>query len=450
MSSVLKRALEIFNGPNPVVHLYARRYRVPSETKGGVTYEVDLQVPECDHPHWADRKVICKHIEAARMEEAIRLKRGELQSIPNPYRNAPYYDAVCGIEEEAVYEMLRCLGAQHPYVLKDFYAKKGRANRHRPPICYGDLLVLGGIAALGDRPSRKSRFKVQDYLQRPKMKASTQRNRQRSSHLTKVLESVIMQTANCVRASARRFAMDSFWLKTPNSEIKRKGKTHVLYSRSAKINWAVDIDTLVCVAFDVADEDENDQKLFDLTWKQLKRFIVEVFFADKGYDDADHYEEVANAGGQAYILRRDYENAKPQAGKPHFNKMLAMMQTAYWEQFQPVYSYRQLVECAIHSLKTVKRVLRGRLAESLRNEIMLLILVHNLRMLLFARYEHGIEIPFADERAMAVIDSAMPLYKKRQERAAERAKATKAAAPKTATRKAARKKKVVRQRKKAA
>lgn len=219
--------------------------------------------------------------------------------------------------------------------------------------------------------------------------------------------------------SARDFGVDSMFLKSPNSEIRRKGKDVVLTSRLAKINWFIDLDTLVCVAADVAEhEDVNDQILFDRGWKKMTGFTINRLSADPGYDASRHFENVAEAGGTAYILIKDREEAHPQVGKKHFNKMLKMQKERYWEEFHPNYRYRQLVECGIHAFKSIKRKIFGRLRETIENEVMLMLLVHNLRMLLYARYEHGIDIPFADQRTMALIDSVMIRRKAKQARKA--------------------------------
>ena len=55
-------------------------------------------------------------------------------------------------------------------------------------------------------------------------------------------------------------------------------------------------------------------------------------------------------------------------------------------------------------MRTIANTLRSRFEECLVNEAMMLCIVYNLIRLLHARYEFGIEIPWAYERAMRIID----------------------------------------------
>jgi SWIM zinc finger len=90
-------------------------WEVPSQTDSS-KYTVSLKRLTCECKYWREHHRVCKHIEAARLTEAsTRLDRGEnadLEQTPNPYKNAPHYDALKEAETSILLELVRCLGLE--------------------------------------------------------------------------------------------------------------------------------------------------------------------------------------------------------------------------------------------------------------------------------------------------------------------------------------------------
>jgi hypothetical protein len=102
------RALQIVYGEKPVVRLDPNGplWEVPSETQGTVTYLVNLDRISCECAYYRDTRRVCKHIEAARIVESARQlevnEHGEIRSVPNPYKNAAYYERLKRVEDALV------------------------------------------------------------------------------------------------------------------------------------------------------------------------------------------------------------------------------------------------------------------------------------------------------------------------------------------------------------
>jgi hypothetical protein len=124
---------------------------VPSQSNSG-SYMVDLKRMTCECPNWRKHRRPCKHIYAAVIQKAKDAKKSvpELQPVPNPYKNPPYYDQIMKHADRLIGELLRCAGAQIPYVAHD---PDKKARRKKTPM--GDILVCAGLATRDNKPSRK-------------------------------------------------------------------------------------------------------------------------------------------------------------------------------------------------------------------------------------------------------------------------------------------------------
>lgn len=111
------KALQIVYGDRPVVRMDPKGivWEVPSQTDSS-KYTVNLKRVTCECRYWRDKRRVCKHIEAARFTEAgTRVDQGEGVDLPptsNPYKNAPYYDALKEAETSILLQLVRCLGLE--------------------------------------------------------------------------------------------------------------------------------------------------------------------------------------------------------------------------------------------------------------------------------------------------------------------------------------------------
>lgn len=87
------RALQIVNGEEPVVHIGGDVFSVPSETRCA-RYVVNMEHLTCECPYWRKVHAPCKHIEAVRIFRSNNVppSDGGIRTLPNPYKNPPWYD----------------------------------------------------------------------------------------------------------------------------------------------------------------------------------------------------------------------------------------------------------------------------------------------------------------------------------------------------------------------
>jgi len=403
-------ALQIVFGERPIIG-EGDIWDVPSQSDDD-TYQVNLKKKTCECADWRKHRRPCKHIYAAAMHKA-KVSEDEIavvESIPNPYKNPPYYDHIMANSDRLVAELLRCLGARIPYVPHN---PKKKARRCLVPL--GDIFVCAALGTLDNKPSRKivrdpEYLAFRQLLRGPAPCSGLIRKAFLLDELTKALNGAIRSVGDCVKYLETDFALDAKYFKTPNYEIKieqRAGKEKVVVrSRKAKLQWCVGRLTLVPVAVEVADGDANDQLFFDPLFDQIAdRFVINGIHADAGYCAAPHFERVAAVGGTAWIDFK--EDSKPQKGFPHFNDMLKFHRDNY-DDWKARYNPRSLIETANSVLgRTIKRVVRARTFTARKNEMLLMVLIYGLVRLLFARKKYGIHIPFADERAMREIDAVL-------------------------------------------
>lgn len=426
MSHAKKKARNLFFSDGLIIHLGGLSFKVQSQTTSGLWYVVciDQNNLDCECAAWRNQKPkkgrakqACYHIEACRMQYAVRIKgSSQLPKVSNHYSNAPWYNAVKRVEKRCVMELLRCLGALNPYVLADFYTEEGASNRKRPPACAGDLLFFAGLQAYENTASRftvddPQYFEERGFLQRPVLSPSTLSTYMAEKEMTKVIRRAINRTAMAVHSRARHFAIDSAYFRTPNSEVHLRRGELAMKQVNAQLQWVVDLETLVAIDAYFADEYDSDQNWFIPVMKALIPFTVESIHADSGYSDRKHYDWVRkNLAGpsgpaKAWIDFKDDNRRKPDPKYPHYTEMLDIYLSCK-DQWHEGYDPRCLIEVAHHIMKArFKRRLRSRLEVSLENELLAMVLVHNLCRLIVAYHQHGVIIPFADDRAMTLIDS---------------------------------------------
>lgn len=289
-----------------------------------------------------------------------------------------------------------------------------KAKRGRPPVPIGDIFIAACLATYFNRPSRKAvgiTHPIAEWLfERGKAPAAiTLRFAMKTERLTKCLLEALRLTSSAVRSFETKFAMDSSYYKTPNYGIlaQRRGSDTIILEkiRNAKMHIAISLETLMVVAVETSDGEESDLSYFMPLLEQINgRFLIDEILADAGYYQPSHFEAVKERGGVAFIDQK--VNAK-ENGSPHHDEMVRLRKKNFDDWFDG-YRYRPLVECSNSSMKrTIKRVIRARLERSRQNELLLICVVYNLMRLMEARIERGIDIPWASEEALQLIDNVV-------------------------------------------
>jgi hypothetical protein len=173
-------------------------------------------------------------------------------------------------------------------------------------------------------------------------------------------------------------------------------------SKSAKMHLAYATKSKMIVGATVTDGDDHDAPQFLRIFEQFcRRFRIDEVLADAAYDSREIYEAVAACGGKAYVDRKS--NAK-RGEHGHYAEMHRLRDEDYDAWFER-YRFRTLAECANSSLKrTIKRVIRARLERSRDNEMLLICLTYNLLRLIDARAKFGVDIEWADDETLRMID----------------------------------------------
>jgi transposase len=431
-SNIRRKGLEIAWGERPIVRDETKRKKrrsdedalniwyVPSQSSSN-SYEVNLRKKTCQCAFWKDQHVWCKHLEAARIqkakEEYDESPDDEIELLPvaNPYRQAPWYDALAEEEETLVRQLARSLGRRFPH------EQTGKRGRPRLPL--GDIIACGINAAYLNRPSRKSKpLHAEELIQGARPPSpQTVRKAMQSTEVTAALRESIKQVALCTSKIDTSFSIDATLMKTPLSQIHyvrmAQLQRPVLKILNCKVTYAIGVDTFIAYGIDVADGRTSDQVLFTKTMDQFQDFVrFDMVLADAGYDSEEHFKYVGEKGGKPIIAIRDLLKRQPQLNKPHFNMALKM-----WKAKDPAwikgYGKRALSESGNSCLKrTVKRVIRARNEPSRENEVLFAMLAYNLMWLIRARAKHRIDIPWAAQATLDQIDQIVEDNRLKRER----------------------------------
>jgi hypothetical protein len=231
-----------------------------------------------------------------------------------------------------------------------------------------------------------------------------------SAQLKAMLKRAINRTADCVRKIETGFAADSTYLKSSYAQVTEtvqdeNGNFLTRFSPRrgpVMLQIMVGVETLVAVAADIDIHDKH--ALIPLIQQMETRFVIEDVYADAGYCVGENFEYIAARGGTAWIDFTETAGERRPMGLPHHDDMLEMYRK-YRAEWEARYHKRSVIEAANKVIKTtLKRRIRSRRELSCENEVLALVLVYNLCRLLVARRKHGIDIPWADSRALDVLD----------------------------------------------
>jgi transposase len=225
--------------------------------------------------------------------------------------------------------------------------------------------------------------------------------------LNNVLRRAIDLCADSVKTIETKFAIDGTYFKMPLSEIhlqrRGKGVMPVEKIKLRKLHIVVGAKTLMVVAASVTDQDVHDSTQFVPLLQHInRRFIIEQMLGDAAYGSREAYEALDACGAEGYL---DFKTTSKPQGSPGHDRALEMYRNDEDAWFEN-YRFRQGVEGTNSIIKrTIKRVLRSRLEKTSENEILTMLLVHNLRRLIVARIEHGVPIPWLPLEVLKAIDA---------------------------------------------
>lgn len=296
-----------------------------------------------------------------------------------------------------------------------------KRKRGRPKNLLGDLMIGAVITAMEDDHSNDALSDREGLAQSGLFvgnvpRAYSLRRAMLSTDLRDELIKANQKIVNLVLKEERWFHIDATVMSTPYYEkwitvLDDDGKPVLKKIVNTKVYLARARATGVIVAVMIADDNNNDQPFFIPMMEQIFAHGGSVngggVATDAGFNKREHYEYVYQRGGRAFL---DFDNgAKHSGGKyPHYDEQFAHYHSedkTYWNAF---YDSRVLSESLNQAIKTpIKEVLMSRLEITRENEVRALVLAYNLGRIPELRSKFKVELPFADEQALALVDRAV-------------------------------------------
>lgn len=205
-----------------------------------------------------------------------------------------------------------------------------------------------------------------------------------------------------------RVAIESCTVATPLSRVtavvrvREDGVDRLVVVRvvNCKVYIAVDVETHMVLAATVTDDYVHDVTQFATLLGMIpRRFSIAEVYADKGYYSIENYGLVEDRYGAVPFI--DFkDSAKPVGGGPH-DRALERYRAKH--EAQDDSKPRAAVECVNSMfLRTQKPFVRAKLAQQRECEVLAMMGYHNICRSVVLHRTAGLEIPYADERAMAV------------------------------------------------
>jgi len=375
---------------------------VPSQTTSGIVYLVRFGPDEnsCSCPDFEVNleKIWCKHILAVQglLKEQGTLpkhtpRRPAFEKFPRDWR--PYNEAKANEPQkfrELLRDLARCLPNHEP-------GRKGG----RPRVPVRDMVFAAGLKTY----ERKSGRNLDYYLKQEHdagfitqiPKASTILNFFGAPDTADILRTLIAQSGKPLKGIETTFPIDSTNFRIPRIDkwydedlddaVERKStvKAHICSGLLTNIiTWAK-----------VTHEDSHDSIHFpELLAKTAERFRVLETMADAAYGSNENYSVADKIGATAYLA---FKKGSTGWRGGHFQKMYHFYQLRR-DEFKKRYNLRANAE-STHSM--LKRRFDGMLDskknEAIENEILCMVLVHNICVVIQSSFCLGVEAEFWDD-----------------------------------------------------
>lgn len=212
--------------------------------------------------------------------------------------------------------------------------------------------------------------------------------------LTPELHRLIAASAAPMSAVETEFAVDSTGFGTQCFYRHFTAKYgHDQYSRDyVKLHALIGTKTNVIAAARITDRDRHDTKEFrPLVEEASRTFTMKEVSADKAYISRDNLAAVAAAGAEAFIPFRS--NYKDDPTSALWTKLYHLYHYRT-DEFLPHYHRRSNVESTFSMMKRVfTDTLRSKGVAAQTNEVLLLVIAHNIRTLIHSIFELGVTVP---------------------------------------------------------
>jgi transposase len=372
---------------------------VPSQTLvGRYTVKRTFDGLECSCPDFELRHSTCKHgyaVEFYLKRETTISPNGETTVTETRAARVTYpqnwhaYNAAQSAEKELFCHLLRDLCATVP---------EPERGMGRPSVPVSEALFSACFKVYSGMSARRFMSDLRDAQSNGFVSRAWHFNSVlkviEDATVTPSLHKLITASAAPLRSVESALAVDSTGFGTQCFYRHYSAKYgHDQFSRNyVKLHALIGTKTNVIATASVTDRDRNDYPEFaGLVEAGAKNFDMKEISADKAYSGRSNLAVVAAAGAEAFIPFRS--NAKDDVSSPLWSKLFHFYNYRI-DEFLPYYHKRSNAESTFSMMKRVfTDTLRSKGFEAQTNEVLLLVIAHNIRTLVHSIFELGVTVP---------------------------------------------------------
>jgi len=371
---------------------------VPSETKRGKTYLVNLEHDTCTCPDHTGLGTRCKHLYAA--EVVARREAGQPTKLPDGditlqkkkvsgRQNWPAYNKAQTTEKSRFRVLLQelCRNVKTPN------KPIGRRRVPMPDVIFA--CVFKSYIGLSNRRCMTdfADAYVKGYVSYP-IHYNNVPAYLNYEPFTEVLSSLIIQSSLPLRTVETDFAVDSTGFSS-SRYVRWFDERHGVHRTGhdwVKLHAIVGTKTNVVTAVEIRGRNANDAPLFaPLVTQTAKNFQMREISGDKAYLSEANINLAFDVGATPFIPFKDV--SIPERGGL-WQKML-LFYDLHREEFLQRYHKRSNVESTFSMIKSKFGAhVRSRCETAMKNEALCKVLAHNLCCLIQSQLELGIEPVF--------------------------------------------------------
>lgn len=390
-----------------------RGWTVPAQSRNGkynVTREDDGAL-HCSCPDFELRRQMCKHgfaVEFFLKRETTITPDGETTVTETRAMRVTYpqnwaaYNAAQTAERELFCHLLRDLCNAVP---------EPERGKGRPPVPVADALFAATYKVFSTVSARRFMSDLRAATANGHISRAWHFNSVlkviENPDITPALTRLVAQSAAPLSVVETQFAVDSTGFGTQHfyrHYTEKYGKEQT-FRNYVKLHALVGTKTNVIASATVTDRDRNDYTQFiPLVKDSAKTFSMAQISADKAYSGRTNINAAAAVGAEVFIPFKSNANDDPKS--PLWSKLYHLYHYRV-DEFLPLYHRRSNVESTFSALKRVLGdTLRSKGEDAQRNELLMMVIAHNIRMLVHSIFELGVTVPGISIATQAAIGRA--------------------------------------------
>lgn len=372
---------------------------VPSQTLvGKYTVTRTDDAFRCSCPDFELRQQTCKHgfaVEFFLKRETVVTPDGETTvtetaAVRVTYsQDWPKYNAAQCAEKELFLHLLRDLCAGVPEPVR---------SMGRPSIPISDALFAACFKVYSGVSSRRFMSDLRDAQAKGFIGKAWHFNSVlgviEDPTIEPILHQLIRASAAPLASVESRFAVDSTGFGTQQyyRHFTAKYGHETIFRNYVKLHALVGTKTNVIASASVTDRDRHDYREFiPLLTEGAKTFTMTEVSADKAYSGRSNVTAITALGAEPFIPFKS--NAIDDKKCPAWSKLFHLYSYRV-DEFLPHYHQRSNSESTFSMMKRVfTDTLRSKGAEAQVNEVLLLVIAHNIRTLVHSIFELGVTVP---------------------------------------------------------